>query len=237
VCEEDEQLREFQELAGYRFRDVSLLRRALTHASLNNGGCGSNERLEFLGDAVAGLVVAHWLFCLPQRHSEGKMSEIKSAVLSGRSMARAGHRVKLQRYLRVDRALGRKGDYPPSVIGNAYEALVGALFLDGGFEAARQFVLRTLEPELAAAEQQRHPLSHKSLLQQFVQAEGKQPPTYRTVESIGPPHDLRFMAVVYVQEQERGRGWGRTKKQAEQEAARQALETLYAGWKERIGAP
>ncbi len=221
-----------QEALGYRFKDMSLLRKAMTHSSLKPAGYSSYERLEFLGDAVAGLIVAQRLFQWPERYSEGEMTEMKSAAVNRRSMARAGGRLKLESYLRTDPALEQSGRYPTSLIANAYEALIGAVFLDGGLEKAREVVVRTLEPELKAAERRAHNHNFKSLLQRLVQGDGHELPAYRTARAVGPQHDQRFQAVVRVGGAERGSGWGKTKKDAEQEAARQALGSLYPDWQQ-----
>ena len=225
----EELIERFQDEIGYHFTDLSLLEKALTHSSLVSSGYRSYERLEFVGDAVAGVVVAEQLFRSPSRWTEGEMTAMKSDVVSGSSMAAAGGRLKLKNYLRVDRSLEQKEEYPPSVIADAYEGLVGAIFLDGGFAKAREFVLRTLEPELSDAEQRKHRPNFKSLLQQFVQAQGKAPPGYRTIEKSGPAHDSLFLAAVYVDEAEMGTGWAKTKKAAEQKAAQAALEKLCPG--------
>jgi ribonuclease-3 len=237
VSQNADPLDELQKAIGYAFRDISLLNKALTHASLAGQGLWSYERLEFLGDAVAGLVVAARLFSAPERLNEGEMTAIRSDAVCGRSMAAAGERLGLSEHVRVDRGLARRQDYPPSVIADAYEALVGAIFLDGGFEKAREFVLRSLAQEIHEAEERRHPPSFKSILQELVQAAGFEPPTYRTLQQTGPDHDARFLAAVYVQEAEKGTGWGITKKDAEQKAAEDALATHHPDWRERLGRP
>jgi len=224
-------LAELEEAIGYRFKDESLLAKAMTHSSLVSRGLRSYERLEFVGDAAIGLVVAQRFFQHPGRLSEGQMSEMKAAAVNRRSLAEAGRRIGLQRFIRVGKGLAESAQYPPSLIADAYEALVGAVFLDGGFSRARRVVLRTLRPELEAAEQRRHPPNYKSLLQQLMQAEGKGTPAYSTAREEGPRHNKRFLAVVRVDGVEHGSGWGKTKKQAEQQAAAQALERLYPHWR------
>ena len=180
---------------------------------------------------MASLVVAHAFYESPEAPSEGEMTTMKSNAVSRRSMAQAGDRLNLQHYLRVERGLAQRKKYPPSVIADAYEALIGAIFLDGGFEAAREFVLLSLRPELEAARQRTHPPNYKSILQQLVQAEGRDPPVYRTVKKVGPDHDMRFLAAAELGGIEGESGWGKTKKDAEQEAARCTLDRLYTAWK------
>jgi ribonuclease-3 len=230
-------IEELQEVMGYRFCDASLLDKAVTHSSAKPAGGRSYERLEFLGDAVLGLVVAERLFGLSGRFDEGQMTQMKSAVVSRRSAAEAGHRLRLQHYLRADRGLAQAGEYPLSVLAAAYEALVGAIYLDGGFEKARDFVVRTLEPELKAAERRDHAPSFKSLLQEFVQAEGQEPPAYRVICKVGPPHDRLFVVVVSEGGVEKGFGWGKSKKEAEQHAAEEALSSMYPQWWQRDDLP
>lgn len=224
----NQELEELQSTIDYEFEDISLLRKAMTHSSLAPAGHRSYERLEFLGDAVAGLVIAEELFKSPAAYSEGEMTVMKSDTVNRRSMEQAGRRLELERYLRVDRGLAQQ-EYPASLITDAYEALVGAIFLDGGYQQAREFVLRTLQQELEAAEEKEHPPNYKSVLQEMLQAEGKEPPTYHTARKVGPAHNTRFQAEVRLDGVARGAGWGKTKKQAEQQAAREALEDLYAG--------
>ena len=223
-------LDKLQKDISYQFQDVELLHKAMTHSSLTPQGLKSYERLEFVGDAVVGLVVSEHLFRSPSRWSEGEMTAMKSDVVNRVSMAAAGQRLSLKDYLRVDRSLEKKESYPPSLIAEAYEALVGAIFLDGGFQKAQEFALRTLELELVNAEQRKHPPNFKSVLQQLVQAQGEEPPAYRTVAKIGPDHDSRFRAAVYIGGTEMGSGWARTKKEAEQKAAEAALERLRPDW-------
>jgi len=233
VAPSGRRIEELQEAIGYRFRDASLLDEATTHSSAKPASDQSYERLEFLGDAVIGLVVAERLFGLSRRFSEGQMAEMRSAVVSQHSLAQASRRLGLQRYLRVGRGLAKRGEYPPSVVADAYEALVGAIYLDGALENARQFVLRTLGPQLEAAQQREHPPNFKSALQELVQGDGLEPPTYRVISKTGPQHDRRFVVVVSVAGVERGFGWGRNKKEAEQRAAEQALSSAYPQWWER----
>jgi len=223
VTHSDDHLAALQTEIGYQFSDPSLLRHAMTHSSAAEQVADSNERLEFLGDAVVGTVVAERLYgtqpCLP----EGEMTKIKSAAVSARGMGSAAERLRLQEYLCVDSGLSRKKKFPRSLIVGAYEALVAAVFLDGGFEPAKELVLRTLGPEVIEAEEQRHPPNFKAILQELVQAEGLGPPTYQTVKKTGPQHNLRFQAVCHVSGQEQGSGWGHTKREAEQSAAQETL--------------
>ena len=218
-----------EECLQYRFADPGLLERALTHASAASESRPSNERLEFLGDAVVGLVISDYLYRSEPGLSEGEMTIIKSAVVSRRTMARVGRALGLPAFLQVDEGLKKRKTYPQSIVANVYEAVVGAMFLDGGMEAAADFILRTLELHVSRVNTSRHAASSKSALQERVQAEGKPVPRYEILRYEGPEHDRQFFAAVYVVGKERGSGSGATKKSAEQRAARDALQKLYPG--------
>ncbi len=227
-----EGLGELQELLDYRFEDVKLLERAMTHASIRSEERPANERLEFLGDAVVGLIVSLHLFETWPDLTEGEMTIIKSSVVSRATMARVGRAMGLPRFLRVDEGLQQRERYPGSMVANVYEAAVGAIFLDGGLGAARRFVLRTLGPEVARARSRPEPSTWKSILQERVQAHGGPVPRYEVVHRAGPDHAREYEAVVEVDGKRQGAGRGSTKKAAEQEAAREALDRLFPGWRE-----
>lgn len=224
MCEE---LEELQERLGRRFADPSLLGLALTHASVRGRGGRSNERLEFLGDAVLALVVSRYLFALHPPLSEGQMTKVKSPVVSRRTLAEVGNALGLAQFLHVDDGLKKHTRYPASMVAGAYEAVVGALFLDGGLEAAREFVLRTLGPELERVQARRHTPNYKAMLQERLQAESRETPAYVLSRWEGPDHQRRYHTTVHVAGRECGSGCGRTKKEAEQDAARSALQRLY----------
>ncbi|MFP4026504.1 MAG: ribonuclease III [Candidatus Brocadiia bacterium] len=221
---------ELQHDIDYIFKDPSLLQKALTHPSAATDREESYERLEFLGDAVAEIIVAEYLYRSSDSLNEGEMSKIRSIAASRSSMARAGRRLGLGKYLRIGKGLKKQKPYPGSIIGNAYEALLAAIYLDGGFETACSFLKRTLRPELELARQQYGQLNYKSVLQEFAQGEGKPPPAYRTQHASGPAHDALFEAEVKIDSQIYGRGQGSSKKEAEQAAARLALKHLYPDW-------
>lgn len=233
----DDTIEQLQQRLQYRFANADLLIEATTHASAHGGGGPSNERLEFLGDSVIGLVIADHLFERSREMSEGEMTVLKSAVVSRRTLARVGRSLGLADFLQVDEGLKQRKRYPGSIIANAYEAVVGAVFVDGGLKAATDFILRTLEPEMQRARAGRHSPSYKSILQQRTQAEGKGIPRYSVVRFEGPDHQRRYLTVVHVCGEERGGGWGPTKKAAEQNAARDALDKCYPGWPEEERAP
>jgi len=216
---------------GLGMKDPSLLQQALVHRSYLNEvrdrGLHDNERLEFLGDAVLNLAVAEHLYHLFPESTEGELSQMRAHVVRWDTLAAVAERIGLGRYLLLgkgeDLSGGRKR---PSNLAGALEAVIGAVYLDGGLEAARQLVLRLLEPELERLATGQPVVDSKSELQRVVQARWHQIPRYRVVEAEGPDHAKTFTVEVVLGEQVLGRGQGRSKKQAELEAARQALQTL-----------
>jgi len=220
-------MQELQAALGYRFADPVLLLRAFTHASAAEQPEDSYERLEFLGDAVVGLTAAEHLFRTFPSWSEGQMTQTKSALVSRRTLARAGRALRLESYLHVDEGLRRQRRYTTSMISGTYEAVVGAIFVDGGLPAASDFVLRTLRPELERVLASRHAVDCKSALQKRSQADGQGIPNYTITRSEGPDHKRRFHAVVRVGGRVCGAGWGLTKREAEQGAACAALAQRY----------
>ena len=228
----NDSLKRLQESIEYSFSDPSLLENALRHASASDRQHQSNERLEFLGDAVIGLAVAEKIHSLRPPRTEGEMTAMKSAAVRGPSLELVGRDLNLQDFLLTDEGLSRGEAYPGSLIAAAYEALVGAIFLDGGWAEARDFVIRTLAAQIQKAERGEHQPNFKAILQEKLQAEGKAPPQYVTVKALGPAHNKRFQAAVTADGRERGSGWGATKKEAQQNAACAALEELYPTWRD-----
>ena len=216
---------------AYLSGDKDLLGQSLAHSSSLNENPGtfglSNERLEFLGDAVIGLVVAQELHRAYPDWSEGALTQARATLVQRDSLAGVAARLRLGNHLyngkRGDASGGRER---PSNLSAALEAVVGAAFLDGGFGTARQLVLRVMSDELSDAGRRGESRSPKSALQEAVQGQGSPPPDYRTVEIGGADHDRRFTVEVTVAGRVMGRGTGSRKSQAEQEAAAQALEAL-----------
>jgi len=223
-------LEELQRRLRYKFRSPDLLTLALTHASAGTDRIETNERLEFLGDSVVGVVVAERVYrCWPSA-DEGRMTVARSDVVSRRALGARGRELGLGEFLRVDDGLNRRSDYPNSMVADAFEAVVGAMFLDGGYDVAREFILRVLEPSIVESSRNDSAQGYKSLLQEFTQAEGRGVPIYRILSTTGPDHCRQFEAGVSIQNKERGTGWGPTKKAAERAAAREALELCYPDW-------
>lgn len=214
-----------QELLGYWFSEVGWLERALTHSSDTPSAGASNERLEFLGDAVLGMVVSRWLYDLFPEAREGELTRIKSVVVSRQSLARVCGRLGLEAFIRVGRGLaGRR--LPSSILANTFEAIIAGVYLDGGLRRAQGFIRRHLRPVLERVLRREHGRNFKSLLQQLVQAQGWPSPQYRVLSVRGPDHAREFEVEALVRGRPYGRGRGRTKRQAEQRAAEVALKTL-----------
>ena len=234
AVEHEPSLELLQAALAVRFKDPSLLRQALVHRSYLNetqaARLESNERLEFLGDAALGLIVSQKL-CTDFPHlSEGELTQLKAALIRWETLARAAERLSLGNYLLLGR--GEKitgGQQRPSNLARAFEAIIGAVLLDSGLAKARALVLRCLKPELAEMAAGRVTLDSKSRLQQLVQARWHALPNYRTVAAEGPDHAKLFTVEVVVGEQALGRGQGRSKKEAESEAAKRALEAIDSG--------
>ena len=223
---------EVQSVIGYVFRQHTLLDEALTHKSFFQGhkeaGGGDNERLEFLGDSVLALVVSEYLASALPTSKEGELSKIKARLVSRHSLARAARRLSLGSWLKLGRGEEHtKGREKSSLLANTLEAIMGAIYLDGGLEAARSFILRVLQPELDGlngAKAESINWDYKSRLQEWSHRHYEAVPIYQIIAESGPDHQKSFEVEVLVKGQAFGRGRGKTKKEAEQLAAREALE-------------
>ena len=214
-------------ILDYKFRDRKLLDAALTHASIAETRLLSNERLEFLGDAVLGLVVCQRLFESYPSHLEGEMTKLKSAVVSRRTCAAVANAIGLTELMRVGRGLeGQGGARPSSLAAGAFEAVVAAIYLDGGLEAARTFILKHMENWIAQYAASTHQQNYKSMLQQYVQRTFNTMPFYEVLDEVGPDHSKSFHVRVNINANRYEATWGANKKDAEQKAAFAALREL-----------
>jgi len=225
-AEREQKLRQCEQAIGHRFRDRSLLELALTHSSLRDPWTESNERLEFLGDSVIGLSVSEHLFCAFPEHAEGELTRIKSIVVSRPSLAKLGKQLDLKQFLRVGKGIRKRRTIPPSLIANTVEALVGAVYLDAGYESARSLILGLLEDQLLRVTKRRDVRNYKATLQQSVQKRFGVTPRYRVLEAVGPDHKKEFVVEALIDGTAYAPARGSTKKQAEQRAAREALRAL-----------
>jgi ribonuclease-3 len=217
---------ECERRVGHAFRDPALLVAALTHASGAQHRLASNERLEFLGDAILGFLVCERLFHLFPDSLEGDLTRIKSVVVSRETCARLSEQLGLADFLIVGKGLAVHRPVPPSVLSDLFESVVAALYLDGGIEAVRPFVERLLEPEIAQVVSGALGSNHKSLLQQQAQRDFGVTPTYEVLEEAGPDHSKSFCVSAQIGSRRYAPAWGRNKKEAEQRAASNALVEL-----------
>jgi ribonuclease-3 len=213
---------------GHAFRDPSLLLQALHHRSWcsEQDGAPSNERLEFLGDAVLGLVVAEHCYCAYPEFAEGKLAKVRAAVVNSRVLAEVADELDVGSVLALGRGEDSSGGRAKtSILADALEALIGAVYVDAGWGPARVLVLRVLGYRIGAAAHEPDVFDHKSRLQELTVRLGHGTPSY-AIEGSGPDHDRRYTAEVFVSGEPRGRGEGSSKKDAEQDAAANAWREL-----------
>ncbi len=216
-----------QEIIEYRFKDESLLLSALTHASGAVHRLASNERLEFLGDAVLGLTVCQWLYEDYPEYNEGDLTKIKSSVVSRRSCGRVACALGLDRCLIVGRGVTRNRSFPRSLVSDVFESVVAALYLDGGADLVRQRLKVWLADEVRHAVESQGAGNFKSSLQQYAQRELSSTPVYRLVRESGPDHRKSFLIAAVIADRQFAAAWGSNKKDAEQRAASNALAELH----------
>jgi ribonuclease-3 len=222
---------------GYRFKDRGLLEHALTHRSRvhedASGGVFDNESMEFLGDSVLGFVIADMLFREFPQHNEGQKSKLKASLVSSASLAKLGTYLDLGEFLILGRGEEKTGGrFKHAIIADCYEALIAAVYLDGGIEAARRFIESQFADLIEEAHRSGTGASFtddwKSALQEWVQSRGRGLPAYRLAEELGPAHRRRFVVEVVVEGEAIARAEGKSKKEAAQAAAHAALEKLTA---------
>lgn len=223
----------FQEHLGFNFTHKELLRQALTHRSATSGDASgenaseSNERLEFLGDSVLGLVVNEHLFHEYPHHREGLLTQMKSLLVSRAVLSVKAREIGVGHYLFLSAGEEESGGRErSSILADSFEAVVGAIYLDKGMEAARSFIREKLMADSRQILEDRNNINYKSMLQEHIQSEKKIHPQYRVTSEDGPDHEKVFTVDVMVGKKTLGRGKGKNKKQAQQEAARVALRFL-----------
>lgn len=222
------EMEELMDKLGYRFRNPRLLQKALTHSSYANEGrhgLESNERLEFLGDSVLGFVAAKYLF-EKETGPEGELTKLRAAVVCEKALCSYSKELGLGDYLllgRGERMTG--GAQRSSILADAFEAVIAAMYLDGGLEPVRAFVLRFVEKE-ANNQRRRHFKDYKTTLQEIVQQNPEERLEYVLTGESGPDHNKQFIVEVHLNSNVIGTGRGRSKKEAEQQAAREALKLM-----------
>jgi len=211
---------------AYTFRDKNLLVAALTHASGAQHRLASNERLEFLGDAILGAVVCELLYVQYPDYLEGDLTKIKSVVVSRQTCAKISEALGLQEFLILGKGMSVHPSVPPSLLADVFESLAAAIYLDGGDAAVREFLQRYMGPEIELAATGELGGNYKSLLQQVAQRENGSTPTYHLLDEKGPDHSKSFKVSARIDDRRFQPAWGRNKKEAEQRAARNALAEL-----------
>jgi ribonuclease III len=223
-------LTEIQQSLGYEFRDASLLKLALTHPSMaheQETNVQHNQRLEFLGDAVLGVVVTRELYERFPGFGEGPLTKARAQLVNQRTLAEQSRRLRIGEFLIMSRGeLAHGGRERPSALADAYEAVTGAIFLDGGYDSAASFVLRCFQDSFGAFKELPNLSNPKGELQELLQSRSDVAPRYEVTSASGPDHDRRFECAVFHEGRELGRGEGRSKRAAETEAALAALRAL-----------
>lgn len=223
---EAELLRHLEGKLLHRFANPRLGIQALTHSSAKDKDLPCNERLEFLGDAILGHIISEDLFRRFPDYEEGDLSTMKSIIVSANTLAEKAQELELEKIVILGRGLKEKRNLPKSILANAFEAVIAALYLDGGFEVVKTFVLSTLRMKVDEILKDEHEKNYKSLLQDYAQRVRSTIPAYRVLKEEGPDHKKMFQVVVEITGTPYGPAWGANKKEAEQRAAKRALQTL-----------
>ena len=220
-----EKLKHFEETINYRFNDRKILKHALTHSSYANekrmNKLENNERLEFLGDAVLELVTSEFLYMQNPKMPEGDLTKLRARLVCEQTLAACARDIKVGNYVHLGKGEAATGGSERfSILSDAMEAIIGAIYLDGGFTNAKEFICNYI---LADVENKKLFFDSKTILQEIVQSEYKEQLTYELIKEEGPDHNKQFTVVAHVNEIQLGIGVGRTKKAAEQEAAYQSI--------------
>ncbi len=211
-----------EESLGYRFVDRALLQRCLTHSSIARTRLDSNERLEFLGDAILGTVVCELLFHRYPEKTEGELTRIKSVVVSRSTCAKLSNDLRLTEFLQLGKGLADFEQIPVSIQAAVFESIVAGLYLDGGMDVVQPFLIRLIAPEIERTVESSYGRNYKSLLQQLVQKHQRGTPLYRLLDECGPDHSKCFKIAAVVGIDAYPPAWGPNKKEAEQRAAENA---------------
>ena len=215
-----------EERIGYKFNNRGLLLSALTHSSGAEHRLASNERMEFLGDSILGVIVCELLYQQFPAYLEGDLTRIKSIVVSRQTCAKISQSLGMQEFLILGKGMTTHPTVPMSLLADVFESLVAAIYLDGGMEEAKTFILKHLAPEIELAADGESGFNYKSVLQQVAQREHGTTPTYQLMDEKGPDHSKCFKIAAQVGGSQFHAAWGRNKKEAEQRAARNALSQL-----------
>ena len=211
---------------GYTFKNSQLLKESLTHASIAETRLHSNERMEFLGDAVLDLIICEALYLRFPELLEGDLTKIKSAVVSRRTCAEVSRETGLIDLLIIGKGISAREQMPSSLAAAVYESIVAAVYLDGGFDVVKEYVLRTMTPKIDEISSNSHQQNYKALLQQHAQKVIGATPLYELLDEKGPDHSKCFEICVCIEGRRFTSAWGPNKKMAEQKAALLALEDM-----------
>ena len=217
---------EIEQVLDYKFSNPDLLKEALSHSSQADNRLSSNERMEFLGDSVLALVICCKLFNQFPDYLEGDLTKIKSMLVSRKTCAKLAGTLGLQNYVNVGKGMARTRALSGSIAAGTFEAIIAAIYLDGGFEEARRFLLRLFEELIANADAEQHQDNFKSVLQQYTQQNTASTPVYKLLDEKGPDHNKCFEVAVVLKNHHFPSAWSMTKKDAEQMAAHNALIEL-----------
>jgi ribonuclease-3 len=219
-----------QDTLGYRFSDLRLLNKALTHKSYvneKNESLKHNERFEFLGDSVLDVMVSNYLVCEYSDYAEGTLSKIRAAVVNENCLAGLARKIELGKFLLLGKGEDKSGGRDkPSILADAFEALAGALFRDGGLESTSNVILPILVDKISAFSCSCDFRDFKSELQEYTQNKWFCTPSYKVVKELGPDHAKEFEVTVVINSKVKGQGLGKNKKGAEQAAAKMAMESF-----------
>ena len=221
-----ETLHKAEQLLGHTFETPALLKEALTHASIADNRLNSNERMEFLGDAVLDLIICEALYLRFPEYLEGELTKIKSAVVSRKTCAEVSNETGLTDLLVTGKGVGSGLAMPGSLAAGVYESIVACIYLDGGFDVVKQYILRTMGPKMDAITRTAHQSNFKATLQQHAQKNMGATPMYELLDEKGPDHSKCFEVCVCIDGKRFNSAWGPNKKMAEQKAALLALEEL-----------
>ncbi len=219
-------LQKIEQIIDYEFTDKNLLAKAFTHSSAVDNRLLSNERLEFLGDAVLALVICQALFERFSGYLEGELTKVKSMLVSRGTCAQIAKKLGLQKFLKVGKGMTSSRALSGSLAAGVLETVIAAIYIDGGFEAARDFILRIFGPTIERADAEHIQGNFKSLLQQYAQEQFNATPTYVLLDEKGPDHNKCFELEVAIASEHFPSAWGTNKKEAEQKAAYNALVEL-----------
>ena len=219
-------LREIEQVLGYHFANPTYIEKAFTHSSCTEDRLKCNERLEFFGDSVLALVICRRIFERFPEYFEGDLTKIKSMLVSRKTCAKISNALELTKYVKVGKGMSHTRAMSGSISAGVLEAIIAAIYLDGGFEAANDFLLKQFDPLIENASAAHHHENFKSVMQQYSQQNFGVTPVYELLDEKGPDHNKCFETAVVIGENHFPSAWGVTKKEAEQNAALAALVEL-----------